>query len=40
MTTIEYLNLSSTNELSGAIREIDLFSQTYGGNGIHYLITL
>ena len=40
MTTIEYLNLSSTLELSNAIKEIDLFSQEVGGNGLHYLITL
>ena len=40
MTTIEYLNLSSTSELNTAIKEIDLFSQAYGGNGNHYLITL
>ena len=40
MTTISYLNLSNTSELSSAIKGIDLFSQESGGTGIHYLITL
>jgi hypothetical protein len=34
------LNLSSTSELNTVIKEVDLFSQAFGGNGNHYVITL
>ena len=40
MTTISFLNVSSASALSDAIKDIDLFSQAYGGNGDNYLITL
>ena len=40
MTTIAYLNVSSTSQLSADIKAIDLASQADGGNGTIYLITL
>ena len=40
MTTISYLSVSSASQLSADIKTIDLRSQSDGGNGTNYVITL